>query len=122
MDHKDLLIESLLEKSKISKVETMECEYIGKVCMVRTYSAGVFYGKLVAKVGTEARLERARRVWYWEGAASLSELSTLGTSLPSKCKFPVQVPTVELTGVIEVIPMTDKAISSLTEVPVWTKQ
>ena len=123
MDHKDLLIELLLEKKNNPKVEVskhLESSFIGKICMVRTYSAGVFYGELVAKVNEEGRLKNARRVWYWNGAASLSELATEGTNKPDLCKFPITVDSVELTKIIEIIPMTEKAISSLNGVKIWS--
>ena len=90
-------------------------------CMVRTYSAGVFAGYIESRNGKEAVLRNARRIWYWEGAASLSELATRGTSKPENCKFPVAVDKVILTEVIEIIPITAGAKASIDGVPVWTK-
>ena len=92
---------------------------IGKKCMVRTYSAGVFAGTIKERNGKEAVLTDARRMWRWRGAASLSQLATDGTSRPSDCKFPAPVPEVLLTEVIEIIPMTEQAIKSIDEVAVW---
>ncbi len=92
---------------------------IGKICMVRTYSAGVFYGKLESLKGKEGVVRNARRVWYWEGAASLSQLATTGTSKPEKCKMPCVVDAVLLVEIIEVIPMTTFAIASLNGVLIW---
>lgn len=88
-------------------------------CMVRTYSAGVFAGYIESRNGKEAVLRHARRIWYWSGAASLSQLSTDGTCEPNKCKFPTPVDKVTLTEVIEIIPITEKAKKSIEEVPVW---
>jgi hypothetical protein len=87
--------------------------------MVRTYSAGVFAGTLKSRKGKEAVLTNARRIWYWSGAASLSQLATDGTSNPSGCKFPCPVDQVLLTDVIEIIPITAKAKKSIAEVSVW---
>jgi len=93
-----------------------------KFVLVRTYSAGVFAGFLAKRKGKEAELENARRIWYWDGAASLSQLAVDGTSKPENCKFPVAVPGVTvLTEVIEVIPVTAKAKKSIDAVPVWSK-
>jgi len=92
---------------------------IGKYCMVRTYSAGVFAGTLQERNGKEAVLTNARRIWYWKGAASLSQLATDGTSDPKNCKFPVAVESILLTEVIEIIPITEKAKLSIAVVPVW---
>lgn len=90
-------------------------------CMVRTYSAGVFAGYIESRNGKEAVLRNARRIWYWDGAASLSELATRGTSKPENCKFPVAVDKVILTEVIEIIPITLAAKTSIEGVAVWTK-
>ena len=89
--------------------------------MVRTYSAGVFAGYLVSRKGKEVELRDARRIWYWSGAASLSELSQKGTSRPHECKFPIAVKRVILTEVIEVIPISEKAKKSIVNVPVWSE-
>ena len=91
----------------------------GKYCMVRTYSAGVFAGTIEKREGKEATLTNARRIWYWAGAASLSQLATEGTSKPKQCKFPCAVSEVVLTEVIEIIPITEKAKQSIAEVPEW---
>lgn len=88
-------------------------------CMVRTYSAGVFAGYIEKRQGKEVELRKARRIWYWDGAASLSQLATDGTSKPKNCKFPCTVDKVILTEAIEVIPITEKAKKSIEEVPVW---
>lgn len=53
-----------------------------KRVIVRTYSAGVFAGELETKDGREVTLMNARRLWYWTGAASLSQLAQEGTSKP----------------------------------------
>ena len=50
--------------------------------IVRTYSAGVFAGYLESRVDREAVLRNARRIWYWDGAASLSQLAMEGTKKP----------------------------------------
>ena len=94
---------------------------IGKHCIVRTYSAGVFAGTVAEIDGKVALVTQARRIWYWSGAASLSQLATDGTSDPKNCKFPVAVDEVLLTEVIEVIPTTPGAQKSIAEVPVWKK-
>ena len=92
---------------------------IGKICIVRTYSAGVFLGEVVSRKKKEVVLKNARRMWYWDGAASLSQLATKGTSKPGKCKFPAPVDEVLLTEAIELIPATEAAIASIAAVAVW---
>ena len=92
------------------------------IVLVRTYSAGVHFGELVKREGKEVTLKNARRVYYWDGAATLSQLAVDGTSLPGKCKFPCAVKEITLTEAIEIIPMTAKASLSLYGVAVWEKQ
>lgn len=89
--------------------------------IVRTYTAGVFAGELESREGREVVLTSARRLWYWSGAASLSELAVRGTSRPSECKFPCPMPRVVLTEAIEIIDVTPEAEASIREVPEWTK-
>lgn len=89
--------------------------------MVRTYSAGVFAGIVASRDGKEVVLHNARRIWYWKGAASLSQLATDGTKLPKQCKFPCAVDQVLLTEAIEIIPITDAAKKSIDMVPIWAE-
>jgi hypothetical protein len=94
---------------------------LGKYVIVRTYYAGVHAGVLKSREGKEVVLTDARRIWYWDGAASLSQLAVDGTSKPNNCKFPVAVPEILLTEAIEIIPATDKARASIAGVPVWSE-
>ena len=88
--------------------------------MVRTYSAGVFAGTVETRNGKEVVLSNARRIYYWDGAATLSQLAMEGTKKPEKCKFPRAVGSVLVTEVIEIIPITDAAKQSIENVPVWS--
>ena len=92
-----------------------------KVVMVRTYSAGVFMGELLSRKGQEVVLTNARRIWYWSGAASLSQLAMEGTADPANCKFPCPVDRVELLQAVEILDVTPKAKASIDAVPVWKK-
>ena len=88
--------------------------------IVRTYSAGVFAGYLKEQNGKEGVLLYSRRLWYWDGAASLSQLATDGTSKPQNCKFPCELTGEHrLTEIIEVIPCTGKAQLSIKNVSIW---
>ena len=94
---------------------------IGKYVIVRTYSAGVFAGTLESKDGKEVVLTNARRLWYWDGAASLSQLACEGVKKPEKCKFPQEVPTVLLTEAIEILEVTSEAQANIAAVPAWKR-
>ena len=91
----------------------------GAYVIIRTYSAGVFAGTLVSRKGKEVVLKNARRLWYWSGAASLSQMAVNGTSKPESCKFPVEVSSITLTEAIEILPVTKEAQKSIASVPVW---
>ena len=87
--------------------------------IVRTYSAGVFFGDLVSRKGKEVVMRNARRLWYWSGASSLSQLSVDGVKNPGLCKFPCPVESIILTEAIEIIPCTPTAVASIEGVPIW---
>ena len=91
-------------------------------CIVRTFSAGVFAGDFDRKTkGKEGTVYNARRIWYWAGAASLSQLSNDGVKKPDDCKFAQIVKEVDLKEIIEVIPCTTKAEENIKGVGVWQK-
>lgn len=87
--------------------------------LIRSHDAGVFVGVLEERHGNEVKLSRARRIWYWDGAATLSQLAMDGTSKPENCKFPTAVPEITVLGVCEIIPMTTKAVESIQSVKEW---
>ena len=91
-----------------------------KFVIVRTEAAGVFAGYVESRTGSECVMVNARRIWYWDGAASLSELAMKGVSKPENCKFPCAVDRVELLGVIEILDCTKKAKESIDAVPEWS--
>ena len=86
--------------------------------IVRTQSAGVFAGYLESRNSQEVVLTKARRLWYWAGAASLSQLAVDGTSDPKNCKFPVELERVELLQAIEILDVTEKAKASIDSVKI----
>lgn len=92
---------------------------IGKKVIIRADRAGVFFGVLAEKNGSEVTLTDCRRLWYWDGACSLSQLAVEGTKKPNNCKFTIIVPSMTILGVIEIIPCADEGIKSIEEVVVW---
>lgn len=87
--------------------------------IIRCDRAGVFFAKITERRGSEADLTDCRRLWYWDGAASVSQLAMEGVSKLHDCKFTMTVPTMTVLGVIEVIPCTDKAVQSIEAVREW---
>lgn len=90
--------------------------------IVRTNRAGVFFGKIEKKEGNTVTLSNARRLWYWEGAASLSELAQYGTANAVGCKFPCAVDEVELFDVLEILSVTEVAAASIDGVREWKRR
>jgi len=88
-------------------------------CIIRTYSAGVVAGYIKERNGKEATILNARRLWYWDGAASLSQLAMEGVKKPQNCKFAMEVDEIILTNVIEIIKATEEARENINEVSVW---
>lgn len=92
-------------------------------CIFRCDRAGVFFGELANYDGTTltAEIRNARRLWYWDGAASLSQLALEGVKAPKNCKFTVTVDNIVLTGICEILPCTPAAIESINSVAVWKR-
>jgi len=95
-------------------------KFVNKVCMFRTYSAGVHFGTLVEKDGKECLIKDARRIFYWTQACSLSQLAVEGSKDIKSCKIAMLVNEIILTEVIEIIPMTEEAVNNLQECT-WKK-
>lgn len=97
----------------------MKSENIGKKVIIRGDRSGVFFGTLVEHNGREVTLNQCRRLWYWEGAASISQLAVTGTTKPNQCKFTMAVDSIILLDAIEIIPCTPESILSIERVEVW---
>ena len=95
--------------------------FMNKKVIVRGDRSGVFFGTLAAKEGKEVKLEKCRRLWYWDGAASISQLSVDGTTNPRNCKFTVTVDEIIITDAIEIILCTDKAAEKIEKVAEWKR-
>lgn len=93
---------------------------VGKVVMIRTYSAGVHFGTLVSKVGQNVILENAHRVHYWASACSLSQLAMEGDKDIENARISIAVNEIELDQCIEVIPIGNGVFDQLTSV-LWKK-
>jgi hypothetical protein len=92
---------------------------LNKKVIIRGDRSGVHYGTLVKKEGTEVTLKKSRRLWYWNGAASLSQLAKEGVTKPSSCKFTVTVDEIVILDAIEIIPCTETAIANIEGVSEW---
>lgn len=81
--------------------------------------SGVFFGELLEENGPRVKIGNCRRLWYWSGACSLSELAKSGVTDPAHSKFTVTVDELIIKDNIEIIKCTDAAIQSIESVPEW---
>ena len=91
----------------------------GDYVVVRTYSAGVHAGYLKKREGKEVTLTNTRRLWSWEGGASISQIAGTGLSKPKSCKFPAAIAEITLLEAIEIVPCTEKAQEIIESVKDW---
>ena len=87
--------------------------------MVRGDRSGVCYGDRTNRDGREVTISNVRRLWYWDGAASLSQLAAEGVKKPGNCKFTMTVSTITILDAIELLPCTVDAEKSIEGVREW---
>ena len=90
-------------------------------CVVRGDRSGVFAGEVESKNGQDIILRNVRRLWYWNGACSISEIAKYGVKYPDDCKFTVTLDKIEILDAIEIIPCTKEAENCIKGVKEWKK-
>ena len=93
-----------------------------KYCVVRTYSAGVHIGYVkdfAEKNPQQATLINSRRLHYWDGACSLSQVAMDGVNDSSR--IAIEIPEIILTDIVEIIPCSEKAAEFFKVAKVWKK-
>lgn len=104
------------ESEQVAAVNVDRLPYV----IIRSEKAGVFAGYLDEDEDEVVILKNARRLWYWSGAASLSQLANEGVKNVSSCKFPAPNAKIKITGVIEQILCTETARKIIEGVPAWS--
>ena len=110
-----------LTLGQIKEIKRMDCkvdapglnEMVGKKCIIRTYSAGVWFGTVEQKSGNEVIISNARRMWMWhtKKSISLSSCAIHGIN-EDKSKIAESVNEVWLEA-IEIISCAEEAIKSI---------
>lgn len=93
-----------------------------KFYIVRAEKAGVFLCRISAAEGSTYTVTNLRRLYYWSGALDVSMIAKEGITNPRSCKFSVQMGDEDVStilNVIEVHPVSEKALSIINTVPVW---
>ena len=87
--------------------------FIGQEVIIRTYSAGVWFGRLKEKSGDEVILTEARRMWRWwaKESISLSGVALHGIK-QEKSRIAGAIDSVWLQA-IEIVPISGKAAESI---------
>ena len=115
--------DSALRAKFIFNDSKMMKNYNGKKCIVRCYGAGVFFGEVKEVTsdanGLNVRLANARKVWYWDGAAAVEQLSQEGCNDSSK--ITVAVPELVVANAVQIIPCSDKAIANIEAKKEWKR-
>lgn len=89
--------------------------------IVRCDRAGVFFGKIKERNGSEVTMVEVRKLWSWDGACAVEQLAQDGTKTPGNCRFTVTIPEMTVLGAIQIIPCTDAASASLRGVKEWKR-
>ena len=92
-----------------------------KYYIIRGDRSGVFFGQIVERKDREVTLTNCRRVWYWAGAASLSQLAAEGVKEPQSCRIAMPVEELTVLDAIELIRCTDAAVVNIKAVPEWKR-
>lgn len=93
--------------------------YVNEKVIVRCDRSGVFYGVLLERDGSEAKIGDVRNIHWWEGAATLTELSNSGSKLPNECRITAPIPELLVIDVIEILPVSEVAQKSLDGIKGW---
>jgi hypothetical protein len=95
-------------------------EFINEKCIIRSKEAGVFFGTVKEIKSDSVLLENARKIYYWEGANCVEEISTSGVFQDSS-KITVEVSSILIFGVCQILKCTEMSIKCLEECKQWKK-
>lgn len=102
------------------EVKEIYKDCINKVCIVRSYDAGVYYGTVTHIEDETVRVENVRNIWRWSGANCLSDIATKGIDKGGDTRISVVVPSMILNRVCQILPVSDKALDNLNSYKPWT--
>src|ERR1700743_557300 len=93
-----------------------------KFHIIRADKAGVFICRIKSIEGGTYNVTHLRRLYYWDRALDVSAIALDGVSNPNDCKFSVQLGDDDVStihNVIEVHPVSEKALEIINKVKVW---
>ena len=89
--------------------------------VIRSRDSGCHAGYVESEDGRTITLVKSRRLWYWTGAASLSQLAMEGVKSPDSCKFPMAVDRITVYDICEKIETNAASQESILGVPEWNQ-
>ncbi len=100
----------------MEKEKSICSDYIGKKVLVRSIEAGVYFGTLVEMENSACKLAGVRNIWSWSGASCLSQIANDGIK---GGQVSPSVGSMVITGVCQVIPLSEKAVANLESQKPW---
>ena len=122
-----LLGSNKLEDKKIPSNIYDDC--LGKYCIIRSYGAGVFFGKVEQiEDNYTIKLSNARRIHYWDNhtASSCTDIALYGINENNKnsgdgTRIARVIDIHYISQIIEIIPCSDMSIKNLTQFRSWSE-
>lgn len=126
MNLKEKLIEKVLselfqDKPSATSDDSIYSSLIGKKVIVRTYAAGVFYCIIKQMEGDVALTDECRRIWYWDGATELSDLSLNGIKNLEGSKISPATTNHLIFQIVEIFECSSICTKQLDKAKDWTK-
>ena len=110
-EYKELLTMFNMSEDVVES-NNMDEGYTDKYVIVRTYSAGVWFGKILQKSNNEVILGEARRMYYWKAKQSISLSAVAKYGLSTESRICPEVEKVWLQP-IELIDCTSNVINEI---------
>lgn len=92
---------------------------INETVIARIERAGVFMGILAHIDSDIVRLTNVRRIYYWEGALSVTDMASNGIK-SGKVTKPCEVVEFNRTALVEINKCSDKAAECITAIKPWS--
>lgn len=89
--------------------------------IIRCVQAGVFFAQIADRRGSEVDLVKARKIWYWNGAAAVEQLAMTGPTDEKGCKITLEVPSMTVMEACQIIPCTQEAADVFQRIAAWKK-
>lgn len=103
------------------KHKTMDTtsELINETVIARIDRAGVFMGTLAHIDSDIVRLFNVRRIYYWQGALSVTDMASNGIK-SGKVTLPAAAVEFETKNVVELVLASDEATARIKAIEPWT--